>query len=296
MSAGNGDLLPVLWSPAQLELGEGPRWIDDRLVLVDILSGRLLEASGDRAGQPLRTIAALDVPLGAVAAVAGEPDTWIVAAGQGVAFLDRAGILDWLGQPAADRPVPCRMNDAVCDPQGRFWAGSMAWDCSIGAGALYRVDHDGTVTQVLDGITIPNGPAFSADGRLMYLADSARKIVHRFSVDPVSGDLSEASRFVEFTEGDPDGMAIDVDGNVWIALWGAGSVQQFSPEGTQICEVTLPVLQPSAPCLGGRDGRTLFVTTARYGLGAQQAAGSGDVFAVRVPIPGLPANVFGTAR
>src|SRR6185503_20064529 len=108
--------------------------------------------------------------------------------------------------------------DATADPAGRFWAGSMRYDNAPDAGSLYRVDHSGAVTRVLDAITIPNGPAFSADGRTMYLADSDRGIVRRYAVDPATGDLGEAGEFFTVPKGFPDGMAVDHDGFVWSAV------------------------------------------------------------------------------
>ncbi|MFF4501641.1 SMP-30/gluconolactonase/LRE family protein [Streptomyces sp. NPDC001401] len=284
--------IAVHWCAAQLEVGEGPRWIDGRLVLVDIPSGTLYEADGDEPG-PLRQLHRLEVPLGAVAPVAGAPGQWIVAAGRGIALLDRSGELDWLARPAKGGQAARRMNDGVCDPFGRFWAGCTAWDTTPGAGALFRVDTDGTVSQVLDGITTPNGPAFSPDGTLLYLADSDRSVVDRFPVDPVTGELGERLAFLTFAAGGPDGMTVDVEGNLWVALWGCGEVRQFTPDGALKTVVTVPAPQVTAPCLGGPEGRKLFITTARYGLGADAGGGCGDVFAADVCTPGLPAASFG---
>ncbi|BFO18820.1 hypothetical protein SHKM778_52080 [Streptomyces sp. KM77-8] len=150
-----GELLPT--RPDRLELGEGIRFTGGRLVLVDLLAGRLLTAPDDPAA-PLETLLRLTFPLGAVAPVEGRPGHWIAAAGTGVCLLAPDGTTDWLARPEGDG---MRMNDACADPSGRFWAGSMGYDAEDGAGSLHRVDHDGTVHQVLDGITVPNGPAFT---------------------------------------------------------------------------------------------------------------------------------------
>jgi len=283
---------PTVWCRADLELGEGPRWVDDRLFLVDILTGRLLEAPSECGGE-LRVRAQLDVPLGAAAPLAGTSDAWIVAAGTGIALLTADGTLDWLSRPAASGPVPRRMNDATCDPHGRFWAGCMAWDATPGAGAVFRTDHDGTVTVVIDGLTIPNGPAFNADGSLMYLADSARGVIYAFPVDPSTGDLGDPATFVQMSEGSPDGMTVDDAGNLWVAIWGRGHVRQYAPDGALLSMVALPAPQPTAPCLGGPDGRRLFITTASHGLETHQLGPSGSVFALDVPTPGPPAYTFG---
>ena len=200
------------WTDERLELGEGIRWIDERLALVDILRGRLLEHDATGPG-PLRQLAQLDVPLGAVAPVDGAPG-WIVAAGTGIALLDEHGGLEWIARPEDGNDGRTRMNDAVCDPAGRFWAGSMAYDGETPLGSLYRVDQGGAVTRVLDGVAIANGPAFSNDGRTMAFADSGRRTVTRFDVDPETGALGGGEQIVALAaqEGTPDGMLVDVEG------------------------------------------------------------------------------------
>src|SRR5205823_7114109 len=130
----------------------GGRRIGDRLMFVDILSGRLFECPAREPGAG-RLVAQLDVPLGAVAPIAGRPGSWIAAAGTGVGILDPDGRLRWLDRPEDGGAVPTRMNDGCCDPAGRFWAGSMVYDETPGAGSLYRVDLDGSVTRVVDGLT-----------------------------------------------------------------------------------------------------------------------------------------------
>lgn len=289
----NGTTQARRWSRAGLELGEGPRWVDGRLVLVDILSGTLLEVDGDRPTE-LRRLCRVEEPLGAVAPVAGSPGRWIAAVGTGVAMLGADGSLDWLDRSIAAGPVPRRMNDGVCDPAGRFWATCMAWDATPGAGALFRTGPDGSVVPVFDGLTIPNGPAFTADGRLMYLADSARGIVLRYTVDPVSAEITDGMTFLRFDQGSPDGMTVDVEGNLWVAVWGGGEVRCHTPQGRLAHTVRVPAPQPTAPCLGGADGTRLFVTTAGYGLDPATAGDSGSVFAADVTIPGLPARPYRT--
>jgi sugar lactone lactonase YvrE len=131
------------------ELGEGIRLVDAGPVMVDILAGRLLTV------EPRAELLALDVPLGAVAPRAGG---WIAAAGTGIALLEPGAPPSWLARPEQDAPTRMRMNDGVADPHGRFWAGSMAYDATPGAGSLYRVDPDRSVHRALPGLTIPNGP------------------------------------------------------------------------------------------------------------------------------------------
>ncbi|MFE7122920.1 SMP-30/gluconolactonase/LRE family protein [Streptomyces sp. NPDC057617] len=283
---------PVPFWTDRLELGEGIRAVDGGIVLVDILSGRLLAGPDDRTG-PLRTLVRLPVPLGAVAPVEGRPGEWIAAAGTGICLIGPDGKLDWPARPEDGTGRAMRMNDACADPQGRFWAGSMAYDASEGAGSLYRVDHDGTVVRALDGLTVPNGPAFSADGTLMYLADSARGVNHHYEVAPATGTLGPAGTFAVLDEGSPDGMTVDAEGGLWTAIWGTGTVHHYTPDGTLDRQLRLPAVQPAGVCL---HGDTLLITSARYGLSAPGPL-DGAVFGVRVDVPGLPTAAYrpGTA-
>ncbi len=249
------------------QLGEGPRWFHGRWYFVDILAGDLLTLDASDGGSvAVRTELELDRPLGAVAAVRDEePGVWLAALGDGIALIED-GEVTWLDRPEQGGPVPTRMNDGVCDPSGRFWAGSMGYEAEAGAGALYRTDVDGAVSRVLDGITIPNGPAFTADGATMYLADSARGVIFRYPVDPVSGDLGTAERHVEVNDATPDGMVVDAEGHLWVAMWGGGRVDRFAPSGRLSGSLSVGSRQPTAPAFGGPTGRQLLVTTARLGL------------------------------
>ncbi|MFB7453517.1 SMP-30/gluconolactonase/LRE family protein [Streptomyces sp. NPDC056194] len=281
---------PAVLGTDRLELGEGIRWTDGRAVLTDILSGRLLTAP-DGPDTPLTLITRLPCPLGAVAPVEGNPGHWIAAAGTGICRIDPSGRVDWIARPEDGAPVPMRMNDGVADPHGRFWAGSMAYEATEDAGSLYRLNHDGRVTRVLQDITIPNGPAFDADGTVMYLADSARGIIRRYPVDPVSGDLGAPEPFATLGSGSPDGMTTDTEGCLWTAVWGIGQVRRYRPDGSLDRIVDLPAGQPAGLCLGGPDGRTLLVTSAHIGLPAPGPL-DGAVFAIRVDVPGAPAAPY----
>ncbi|MFJ6567844.1 SMP-30/gluconolactonase/LRE family protein [Streptomyces sp. NPDC091292] len=283
-------MTPTALRPDRLELGEGIRSVDGRVVLVDILTGRLLAAPADPAA-PLRPLLQLDVPLGAVAPVAGRAGGWIAAAGTGICLLGpaaRDGRPTWLARPEDGAPVRMRMNDATADPYGRFWAGSMAYDAVAGAGSLYRVDPDGTVHTALTGLTVPNGPAFSADGSLMYLADSARGIVRRYPVHPATGALGTPETFATFAEGSPDGMTVDAEGALWVAVWGTGTVHRYRSDGAHDRTLTLPARQPAGVCL---HGTTLHITMATVGL-PDPGPYDGAVFTVPVDVPGSPAAAY----
>ncbi|AVH60630.1 MULTISPECIES: SMP-30/gluconolactonase/LRE family protein [Streptomyces] len=281
---------PTVIGTDRLELGEGIRWMDGQAVLTDILTGRLLSAPGDPAA-PHALITQLPCPLGAVAPVEGRPGHWIAAAGTGICRIDDAGGVDWIARPEDGARTPMRMNDGVADPHGRFWAGSMAYDATEDAGSLYRVDRDGRVTRVLRGITVPNGPAFTSDGTVMYLADSARRLIRRYPVDPATGELGEPEPHITLGAGSPDGMTTDIEGGLWTAVWGTGQVRRYHPDGSLDRIVDLPAAQPAGLCLGGPDGRTLLVTSARIGLPDPHSL-DGAVFAFRVDVPGIPAAPY----
>ncbi|MFC9947975.1 SMP-30/gluconolactonase/LRE family protein [Streptomyces pratensis] len=255
----------------RLELGEGPRLLaDGTVVLVDILAGRLLRAPAEGL-QSLEELARLDEPLGAVAPLgggdAGIPGRtgWLAAAGTAFVVLDSSGqVVRRLGGPDDTGPG-LRMNDAVCDQAGRMWAGTMAYDGTPGAGGLHLLDTDGSVRTVLRDLTIPNGPAFSPDGRTMYLADSAMGTVDAFTVDPAYATLSDHRPVfqVDPAEGSPDGMTVDAEGRLWSAIWGAGQIRCYAPDGALLLAVPVPAVQPSSICLTGEH---IVVTTAAVGL------------------------------
>jgi sugar lactone lactonase YvrE len=261
----------------RLELGEGPRVVDGRVVLVDILRGRLLRLPETLDGPPEQLLD-LGEPLGAVAPLAGGG--WLAAAGTGVAVLPAGGGAPrWLARPEDGASPARRMNDGVADPGGRFWAGSMGYDSEPDVGSVYRTDPDGSVHRVLDGFTVPNGPAFSADGATMYLADSERGLIRSYPVDPATGALGEGREFARVDTGNPDGMTVDEEGCLWSAVWGGAELRRYTPDGELERVVPVPARQPTCPCLvGGR----LLVTSARVGL---DAPGEWDGAVLSTPIP-----------
>jgi sugar lactone lactonase YvrE len=155
------------------------------------------------------------------------------------------------------------------------------------------VDRDGTVTKVLDGITIANGPAFDAAGTTMYFTDTARGRIDRFHVDPESGALSGRKLFVQMEAGRgyPDGMAVDEEDHVWVAMWGASEVRRYRPDGSLAETVRVPTGQPSSVCLMGSEEPRMFVTTAATGLDASDEL-AGALFAMPATVRGRVADVF----
>lgn len=279
-----------------LELGEGPRLLPDgRVLAVDILRGQLWQVDLE---SPDRTVLLqeLSVPLGAIAPISGSETALLAAAGEGIAVLD-GGLVTWLtgtdgnsAFSAADlftAGTDVRMNDAVCDPAGRFWAGTMALDATPGAGALHRVGTDGTISTVLTGLTIPNGPAFTANGSLMYLADSAAGTITGYQVDIETGSLGDGQAFATVSDGSPDGMITDNEDHLWVAIWGAGRIHRYRPDGSIERILHVPAQQPTSICFAGEAMTTLVVTTAAIDLDTPGAF-DGLILSADVGISGRP--------
>jgi sugar lactone lactonase YvrE len=185
-----------------------------------------------------------------------------------------------------------RMNEGGCDPDGRFWCGSMAYDKRAGGAALYRLDPDGSAHRVLDGVTISNGLEWSPDGSLAYYADTATSRVDVFDYDPAAG-LTGRRPFVELTGGErPDGLTVDADGGVWVALNGSGVVHRYRPDGVLDEVVELPTKQVTACTFGGPGLDQLFITTSREGMTPDDDPIAGSLFRADVGVVGLPVREF----
>lgn len=273
------------WSPEPGLLSEGPRWHEERqeLLWVDILGSRFHRATltGDGAHDQIRTTT-VDRHVGALAPVASGG--YVLAAGQGFLFVDEAGSVRELAQPEAGHS-DVRMNDGACDPQGRFWAGTMAYDESPGAGTLYRLELDGRCTTVLTGLTISNGLGWSPDGATMYLSDSGTSVVEAFDFDGASGAISRRRTLVHIdqTGMSPDGLTVDEQGDIWVGLYNGWGVHRYAPDGSLRGTVDIPVAQATSCAFGGSDRRTLFVTTGRERLdeaAVKRQPDAGRVFSV----------------
>jgi sugar lactone lactonase YvrE len=200
-------------------------------------------------------------PGGVVLNVTGEP---VVASPDGLAVLDRrTGSIDLRVPVEPDRPEN-RANDVKIDNRGRAWVGTMALDKRPGNAALYRVDGD-EVTPMVDGLTISNGPAFDEANGLLYLADTAIGVVDVFDLNPATGELAKRRRFLDFAEAAiwPDGMTVDDEGMLWLALGRAGAVHRYRPNGTLDGVVEVPTSNPTSVAFGGAD---LYITTSWFDL------------------------------
>lgn len=288
MGVGSRDVRPVVRADARV--GEGPV-VDPRtgrLCWVDILAGELLQSDVD-AGSTERW--QLNTLVGAVAPRESHPG-FAVAVAQGFGFAED-GELEVVDPVLPDPAL--RMNDAKCDPLGRLWAGSNDLDFAEGRGALHCWDGRGPSAVMRRGLSLPNGLGWTEDAGTMFLVDSVGGTVMRARFDVDRGEVGDFEPFVQVDEGLPDGLAVDLDGCVWVAVWGASAVHRYDPAGRLVQKIGMPVTQPSS-CAFGADG-TLFITSAREGLSGARLAEqplAGSVFAVDTDTRGVPVAAFAT--
>ncbi|MFF5981444.1 SMP-30/gluconolactonase/LRE family protein [Streptomyces olindensis] len=270
---------------AEAELGEGPTWdaAAGRLLWIDILGSRVHTydpATGHR------TLRRTEQHVGAVKPRAGGG--LVLNLRDGVGLLDPDGTFRWLHH----EPVPGRRaNDAAVAPDGTLWAGTMRYDEAPGGGTLSRVTGEGTVDVVLDDVAVSNGTGWSPDGRLMYYIDSPTRRVDVF--DHADGRISGRRTLAEIEEGAgfPDGLTVDADGCVWVALWQGAAVRRYTPDGRLDRVVELPVPLVTACAFGGADLTDLYITTARTGL-TEPPALAGSLFVVPGAGKGLAQPAF----
>ncbi|MGK5112870.1 MULTISPECIES: SMP-30/gluconolactonase/LRE family protein [unclassified Geodermatophilus] len=273
--------------------GEGPRWDADRaeLLWVDIAAGLVRRATVAADGTLTETaVHPGGDTVGAVApATAGG---WLLAAGGGFTHLAGDGtarvLVTLAGEGGTEASGGTRMNDAACDRAGRFFAGTMAFDQRPGGGTLYRLDVDGTVTTVLDGLTVSNGIGWSPDDRTVYLADSGPGVVHAFDYDVSAGTFANGRVLLEFSgdEGVADGLTVDDDGCLWTALWGGGQVRRWSPDGELLAVVEVPVAQTSSCAFAGPGRDLLVVSTSTEGMDDAARAAQPDAGRLFTARPG----------
>ena len=204
--------------------------------------------------------------------------------------------LTLLAQPEIKPEI--RFNDGKCDPQGRFWVGTMSMTGKKGDGELYCMHRDGTLKKVLEGVSISNGLAWDQEKSKMYYIDTPTQQVFSFDFDSKTGEISNRSVVYTFREedGSPDGMTIDADGMLWVALWGGGKVAKVNPEEKRwVDSVDVPASLVTSCVFGGDDLQTLYITTARIGLSETQLEKepySGGLFSVRLGVKGTPSYLF----
>jgi sugar lactone lactonase YvrE len=244
-------------------LGEGPTWDADaqRLIWIDILRSRVYTydpASGRR------TILVTEQHVGAAKPRVGGG--LVLNLRDGVGLRDADGGFRWLHhEPVPDR----RANDAAVAPDGSLFAGTMRYDEAPGGGSLARFTAEGLAQAVLDDVAVSNGIGWSPDERLMYYIDSPTRRIDVFDYAETDGVRLPVDRrpFVTIEEGAgfPDGLTVDAEGCVWVALWEGGAVRRYTPSGELDRVVRLPTPRPTACAFGGADLTDLYITTARVG-------------------------------
>ncbi len=269
--------------------GEGPCWSAGwgGLRFVDMLAGDVLQLDAST-GAVSRThvgeVAAVIRPRASGGAVLALKDDFVVTDGPLTELRRVAGVVHDTG---------IRLNEGGCDPDGRFYCGSMAYAETPHAGSFYRLDPDGEVTVVQRGVSISNGFDFSPDGSRAYYVDTPE---HRIDVYDYSAEtgLTGRRRWVDVPAdaGGPDGLVVDAEGGVWLALMGGGAVRRYAADGSLDAVIELPVRQVTACTFGGDDLATLFITTSQIGADLDAHRASGALFSVDPGVRGRPALTF----
>jgi sugar lactone lactonase YvrE len=281
---------------AQLEcnVGEGPFWdaAEQKLYFVDIVNKQVKIYSPST--QSVETVQ-FEQEISAV--FLDQKSELIVAARDGIFTASRDGVLETLLAPIKIEDPSIRTNDAKCDSHGRMWVGTMAFDFTEGAAALFTFDSK-VLKEVVPDLTVSNGIGWSLDQKTMYFIDSVTKRVDIFDVDLELGELRNRRVFVSLVDGDafPDGLTTDEDGGVWVALFGGGEVRRFDADGNLTHIVELPVRQVTSCCFGGEDMSELFITTAHNGMDSDALSReplAGSLFRARTSFKGSKSNRYG---
>ncbi|HEY9639729.1 MAG TPA: SMP-30/gluconolactonase/LRE family protein [Coleofasciculaceae cyanobacterium] len=274
-------------------LGECPVWDADRqqLYWVDVYNHRVHQfdpATGqDRYWETGDVVSAIALTRG---------DQLLIALRNRLALLNRqTGEIVSLYQIEFPHPPDTRFNDGKCDSQGRFWIGSCS-DTS-GQAALYRYDPEGSLHVMETGLTIANGLGWSPDDSTFYLTDSAPHHIYAYDFEVETGAIRNRRILVDLSAEavEPDGLAIDQQGNLWSALWNGWCIACFSPAGQEILRVQLPVQRPTSLTFGGAHLTDLYVTSASVGLSQkeiQQGVYAGDLFRLTTPASGSSTQPF----
>jgi sugar lactone lactonase YvrE len=265
--------------------GEGPFWDDrtNRMLFMDLLAGAVVAL--DECGQTTRH----GVPSPVASMIRRRSSGgFVIATERGIYFADEAlSSFEQAVEITSDTRV--RTNDGGCDRGGGLVIGTMAYDETPGLGKLYRVTPECRVVEMISSVSISNGVQWSADGTLAYYVDSPTRRVDVFGVDPITNTWSSRRPLVQIdsTRGVPDGFAIDEQGGLWIALWGAGAVGHYDSLGRLVEMISVPgVSQVSSCAFGGTDRNVLYITTSRSGLAANQEPDAGSVFAIATETQG----------
>ncbi len=271
--------------------GEGPVWDDrqGRLIWLDMLAGRVI-STDPRSGDS--SAAVVPSKVAAIARPFAAAEDWLLA-GERTIFRTNSAFQTF--ERIADLPLGpgVRTNDGACDRTGRLYIGTMAYDERPGAGALYRVTADGDVDVAMTSVTVSNGLDFSEDDGSAYYIDSPEQSVVQLAFSE-SGAVASRRTAVDIPPGHgvPDGLTVDSEGGIWVALWDGGAVHRYGPDGALDMRIPMPVQRPTSCCFGGPDLAELYITTSRYGLG-QEGGPAGALFRCRPGVTGRLPLPFG---
>ncbi len=282
-------------SEARALLGEGPVWSprDNALYWVDILMPSVHAFRENTGADPA-------IRLGSMTSIAIPKSSGglVIATPAGLMTLDpHARRMTPLCHPEAERPEN-RYNDGKCDRRGRLWVASMDMATALNRGSLFRVDPDGTSHKMDTGFTVPNGLGWSPDDTKMYFIDTFREALYEYDFDLMSGSISGRRTLIDFAQADgrADGLTVDDEGCIWVAMWDGWHVVRYAPDGREIQRIRMPVPRPTSCCFGGLNLDTLYVTSASVRLSEQalaEAPLSGSLFAMEIPgVRGLPEPMF----
>jgi sugar lactone lactonase YvrE len=266
--------------------GEGPVWHPGwgGLRFVDMLAGDVLRLAADGAVERrhVGSVAAAIRPRRGGGAV--------IAVERGFALEDPDGTVTAMPQVWDDPGV--RMNEGGCDPDGRFYCGSMAYDQSPGAASVYRLAADGSVETVLERVTVSNGLEWSPDGSRVYYNDTATLAISVFDYDAELG-LTNRRTFAQLPDGGrPDGLTVDAEGGVWTAVSNGGAVLRYSVAGVLEEKLAVPARKVTACTFGGEQLDQLFITTSQENVDTRDDPLAGSLFRAYVGVTGLPVRPF----
>lgn len=280
----------TLYIDLQHELAEGPIWHENALWWVNISEGRLYRHDATDGTTPF-----YDVGTTLGVALPASNGWWWTARERDCAWLhEPTGKVVPIDAPIPNLPPVHRFNDGFCGPDGHPWVGSAALDDSRETASLYRADSTGALHIALTNITLSNGLGWSPDHTKFYYVDSLAHNLSVFDYDSTNHQISNHHILREFPDDGtvPDGLSIDIDGHIWLAVWGGSVVLHIDGETGDILDrVKLPVTQVTSCTFGGEDGRTLFITSARGGLSDEELTAqphAGSIFQVRTQTSGLP--------
>jgi sugar lactone lactonase YvrE len=269
----------------EAQWGEGPIWHDGRLLYVDIEGHKVVEFDPATGSEKI-----IDVGERVGTVVPQKSGGWVIAGDNGFAFVDpESGTVSHIADPEPDKKPDNRFNDGKCDPAGRFWAGTISTVKKTGDAALYMLDTNGKVHLKFPNVTNSNGLCWSADARTFFYIDTPSKKVRAFDFDNTDGGISGERTAVDtqHINSSPDGMAIDVNGNLWVAFCRGSAVICFDPAtGTELDRIDLPVTGVTACAFGGPELTTLYITTGRFANVDEPHAGR--LFESKPGVAGMP--------